>query len=144
MEPTQQFWQNPSRWAYLILAPWVIGVVFMINQSRRQDHVAARQRTAQGTIVAHESQNHDRYGYSFSVEGRVYRGWDSPVNRAFTLGERVQVYYDPADPEINALQDFAQLSLNALAPVLLVGFASVGLFGAIFVVRRRAKLGQPL
>jgi hypothetical protein len=133
-----------SRWAYLLLAPWVIGGVFMIYHSRQGDHVAARQRTAQGTIIAHEPQNHDRYGYSFSVEGRVYRGWDSVLNRAFTLGQRVQVYYDPADPETNALQDFAHRSLDALAPVPFLVFASVGVFGTIFIVRRRAKLGQAL
>jgi hypothetical protein len=144
IERSLQFWQNPARWAYLILAPWLIGAGFMIYQSRHLDQVATRQRTAEGTIVAHEPQNHDRYGYAFAVNGRAYRGWDSPVNRALTLGERVQVFYDPADPETNALTEFAEASRNAFGPVSLIVFASLGLFGAIFIVRRKARLGRPL
>jgi hypothetical protein len=144
IERHQQFWESPPRWAYLILAPWVIGAVFLIYQSRHLDHVAARQRTVEGTIVSHEPQNHDRYGYSFNVGGRAYRGWDSPLNRPLTLGERVQVYYDPADPETNALEGFAELSVNSFGPVPLIVFASLGVLGTIFIVRRRARLGQPL
>jgi len=137
LERNQQFWQNPSRWAYLILAPWVIGAVFMTYQSRHLDHVAGRQRTVEGTIVSHEPQNHDRYIYEFNVGGRVYQGWDSPPSRPLTLGEKVQVYYDPTDPETNALEDFAELSLNAFGPVPLIVFAILGVLGTIFTIRRR-------
>ena len=144
IERNLQFWEHPSRWAYLLLAPWLIGVVFMIYQWRHFDDVAARQRNVEGTIVAHEPQNHDRYGYAFGVSGKPYRGWDSPVSRSLALGERVQVFYDPADPETNALTEFAERSRNAFGPVPLVVFASIGLFGAIFIVRRQARLGKPL
>jgi hypothetical protein len=144
IERNLQFWERPSRWAYLILAPWLIGAAFMIYQSRHFDDVAARQRIAEGRIVAHEPQNHDRYGYAFAVDGRAFKGWDSPVNRALTLGETVQVFYDPADPETNALTEFAERSRDAFGPVPLIVFASLGLLGAIFIVRRQARLGKPL
>jgi hypothetical protein len=97
LERNQQFWQNPSRWAYLILAPWVIGAVFMTYQSRHlitSPAGSARSRVQSSPI---EPQNHDRYIYEFNVGGRVYKV-GLPPESPLTLGEKVQVYYDPTDP----------------------------------------------
>jgi uncharacterized membrane protein YjdF len=50
------------------------------------------------------------------------------------------VYFDPADPETNALTDFSVLSRNEFGPVPLVSLGIIALFVAVFMLRRRARI----
>src|SRR5580658_10285424 len=68
--------------------------------------VAKREQTVLGTSIAHEPANHNRYRYSFSVDGKPYSGWESPRKEEPHIGQQLTVYYDPADPATNALTDF--------------------------------------
>lgn len=139
-ERTTRFWSDPPRAAYLLVTPWLLGLAFLLWTARRDAGVAARQRAAETTVVAHEPEHHDRYGYTFTADGRAYRGWDSPVNRAVRVGQRVTVYYDPADPNTNGLTGFAERRLEALGPAFALAFTTAGALLGIFVLRRRARL----
>jgi uncharacterized protein DUF3592 len=140
IERSRQFWSNPPRWAYAIMAPWALGAVFGVYSSGHFYQVAGRQRTAEGEIVAHEPANHNRYGYTFSVGGIRYRGWESPRGQGWTLGQRVQVYYDPADPDTSALTDFGLLSWEAFGPVPMTSLGVVGALAVVFMLRHRAQI----
>lgn len=74
--------------------------------------VASRQQTAIGTIVGHEPQNHNRYGFRFHVDAEGYDGWETPGYAKRFIGESVTVYYDPQNPRENSLTDFAILADN--------------------------------
>jgi hypothetical protein len=130
-------WQRPSWRTLLIAAPLTIGATFCIYGWYADRVVARRQQTTSGTIVAHEPANHDKYGYTFSVNQQTYSGWQMPYDdQQFTVGQVVTVHYDPLDPNNSALVDYYELSDQALGPApLLVG----GLLVALFIsLRRRA------
>ena len=99
--------------------------------------IAAREKTATGVITAHDPPNHNRYGYTFAVDGKGYSGWEIPHHvEEPIIGQEVMVYYDPLDPTKSALTDFDELSATSLGPVplLLVGIGGVAVL--IFVRRR--------
>ena len=129
-ETFDRTWSHPSWWNLLIVVPWAIGVVLAIHEWADDRTVAQREKTTNGRITAHEPANHDRYGYSFSVDGKPYSGWDSPRNEEPHVGQQITVFYDPADPTKNALTDFADLETDSLGPIplLLFGIGAVALF----------------
>ena len=123
-------WSHPSWWNLLIVLPWTIGVVLAIHAWVNNRTVAQREKTTNGSITAHEPANHNRYGYSFSVNGKSYSGWESPKKEEPHIGQQVTVFYDPVDPTKNALTDFADLEMDSLGPVpmLLLATGAVALF----------------
>jgi len=102
----------------------------------KDGEVAKRERTVLGTITAHQPANHNRYGYTFSLNGQSYSGWETPRKEEPLIGQLVTVYYDPADPTQNALTDFAELKIESLGPlpVLLLGIG-----GLVFFVLQRGR-----
>lgn len=132
-------WSYPSWWNLLVVLPWTLGVVLAIHECTTDRMVAPREKTAGGRIIAHEPANHNRYGYSFSVNGKPYSGWESPGKDKSRIGQSVTVFYDPLDPTRNALTDFADLEINSLGPVplLLFGIGTVALF-----IRYRRRHGK--
>ena len=132
----RRFWSHPSWWSLLIVAPWMIGAALQIYQWRVDRAIAQRQQTTWGTVLTHEPHNHNRYGYTFSVNAISYSGWHSPENEEPTVGQRVTVYYDPVDPNSSALDDFGELASRVLGPVPLEIGGSV-VIALIIVVRRR-------
>jgi Protein of unknown function (DUF3592) len=135
-----QTWSHPSWLNLLIVLPCTLGVVLAIHEWVVDRTVAQREKTTDGRITAHEPANHNRYGYSFSVSGESYSGWESPRKEEPHIGQQVTVFYDPADPTKNALTDFAELETDSLGPVpmLLFGIGSVALF-----IRYRRRRGRP-
>lgn len=136
-------WRHPSWWHALVVLPWVIGVLFILYKSEVYRDVATRQQTTSGTITAHEPANHSRYGYTFIVEARRYHGWQIPQgSEEWTVGQRVVVYYDAADPTTNALRDFTAVNddIRAPLPLLVVGIVTVVLL--IIFLRRTAGSRQ--
>ena len=92
---TKRTWANPSWWNLLVVLPWTIGTIFLIQEWRVDRDVASREQTTQGVITAHEPSNHNRYGYVFSVNGQSFTGWASPRKDQPEIGKQVLVYYDP-------------------------------------------------
>jgi hypothetical protein len=86
---TSHAWNRPSWWNLLVVLPWAIGLVLMINEWRTDGQIAARQRTTSGVITAHDPANHNQYGYKFEVEGKSYTGWEGPKDRELAIGETV-------------------------------------------------------
>jgi hypothetical protein len=129
-------WTNPSWWNLLIALPWAIGLVIFVFGWNKDRDVASRERSVDGVVTAHDPANHNRYTYTFVVQGKSYTGQDIPRHADPVLGRPVLVYYDPLSPEKNALTDFDELSGSALGPAL---FATIGIgtLAAVIVVRRR-------
>jgi hypothetical protein len=136
-------WSYPSWWNLLVVLPWVLGIAFLIQQSRTDRQVAGRQQTTSGTITAYDPGNHNQYGYKFEVAGRGYTGWESPKHDELAVGKEVVVYYDPQNPSRNSLTDFHDLSTTSLGPVplLLFGIGAVGVF--IAYMRRGRMAPEP-
>jgi uncharacterized protein DUF3592 len=131
---------HSPHWSILIFAVvWTaVAVTFWVYPWYKDRAVAARQQLASGTIVAHEPSNHDRYGYTFSVNQKTYSGWQVPYNDVtFTVGQVVTVHYDPLDPNNNALVDLTEFD-GVEGPVLLL-FAAIPFVVLIEFLRRRAK-----
>jgi hypothetical protein len=125
-------------WNLFVLTPWVLGAMLLISDWWGDRSIAERQQTAPGTIVAHEPNNHDRYGYSFIIAGKSHAGWHVPTgNEQPTIGQSVTVYYDPRDPDTNALVDFGERARRSLGPVpFLIGGS--GLIALVILIRRRS------
>ena len=131
-----RYWHNPPWWMFMIPAPFLIGVILCSYSSISDRLIARRQQTTSGTIFVHEPANHDRYGYSFSVNQKTYSGWQIPEgNEQFTIGQVVTVHYDPLDPTNSALVDYNELSLRSLGPVPAMTVAM--LFFTVFIFARR-------
>jgi hypothetical protein len=84
----------------------LILAVFSFAGAHKYANVVPRQDSTRGIIMEHEPKNHDRYRYSFRLEGRDYTGWDSPSSGNFQIGESVWVYYDRLQPSNNNLNGF--------------------------------------
>jgi len=126
-----RYWGRPSWWNLFVTLPWAMGLVFFIYAGLSERAIAQRERTTEGRITQHEPQNHNRYGYTFSVNGRPYHGWTTPQEgSSFAVDQQVIVFYDSRDATRNALTDFNELSLGAFGPIpiLLFGIGAVALF----------------
>jgi hypothetical protein len=143
-------WINPTWWMLLVVLPWAIGLAWTIHDWNKNRAVAQRERISVGTIAAHEVSNHNQYRYRFSIDGQSYSGLgrspkdfsdsDNSSKEETAVGQQVPVHYDPLDPSINALRDFADLSTDSFGPVpmLLLGIGAVAFY--IFIRRRRINL----
>lgn len=131
--------RGPSWWPALLLLPCLIGAVFLLYEWVLDRNAAARQQTTFGTVTTHEPANHSRYGYTFTVKGRRYDGWQVPHNsEEWTVGQQVVVYYDAADPARNALRDFTTESDGIIAPVPVLVLSIVIVVLVMMSLRRRA------
>ena len=129
-------WHRPIWRLLIIAAPLIIAVTFFTYGWYVDRVVARREQTTSGTIVAHEPANHDRYGYTFSVNNQTYSGWQIPRDGdQFAIGQVVTVHYDPLNPNNSALVDFHELSYRAFAPVPLL--VAVILYLALLMFERR-------
>ena len=129
-------WNYPSWWKLLVALPWVLGLAFLIQESRTDSQIAGRQQTAPGIVTAHEIANHNQYGYKFDVDGKAYTGWQSPKDDELAMGKHVTVFYDPQNPSRNSLTDFHDLSASSLGPVPMLLFG-IGVATVLILYRRR-------
>jgi hypothetical protein len=105
-------WISDSR-IWLGLGVLTFCLVMPVYTSRAHGAIAAREGTAYGIITVHETRRFDyRYSYVFSVNGHWFAGWKSSRKNDLECGMRVLVYYDPQNPNENALTDFAEMSRN--------------------------------
>ena len=116
----------------------------MTIEWRVDSQIARRQRMTSGVVTAHDPANHNQYGYKFEVEGKSYAGWEGPKGSDLAIGRTVVVYYDPENPNKNALTDFHELGMESVGPVPLVlfGIGVVAVF--IFYMRRSAAQREAL
>ena len=130
-------WANPSWWNLLVVLPWAIGAIVFVQEWKVDRDIALREQTAQGLITTYEPSNHNRYGYVFTVNGKNFTGWESPKNEELGIGKRVVVYYDPRNPNKNALTEFRDLGMTVLGPLpsMLFGIGAV----AWYIGRRRRR-----
>jgi hypothetical protein len=133
---TTQTWSYPSWWNLFIALPWALGAVVAVHGWTVNRAVAEREQTTVGTITAHDEANHNQYGYIFSVNGKSYMGLETPRKEELHIGQRVRVYYDPTDPTMNALTDFAELATASLGLVPLVLF---GVGALVLFIRHRRR-----
>ena len=106
----------------------MLGAFFFMGSAYKYKEVSSREQTTTGTIILHEPENHNRYGYKFQVHGRAYTGWETPLKVEPKIGQSVTVHYDPINPAENALTDFSELSDTALGPAL-----AILLLSAVFI-----------
>ena len=133
----ERTWGNPSWWNLVVVLPWALFVIFGLYGLREDQITAARQKTTFGQIVSHDPSNHNRFGYQFGVNGKMYAGWEIPATQDYQIGQQVLVYYDPLDPNKSQLADFADNRSRILGPVsfCLFGICAVALY---ILLRRRA------
>lgn len=127
-----------SWWRVLAVIPWLAGLVFLLSALIEDRAIAKRQHTVIGRVTLHDPANHDRYGYTFSVDGQDYSGWEIPRGER-SIGDTVLVYYDPLNPRRNALVDFAEVAEDDKHPVLFVAFGAVSIPALLYMRRRQAR-----
>lgn len=129
-------WANPSWWNLLVVLPWAIGAIVFIHAWKVDREVAAREQTTLGIVTTHEPSNHNRYGYVFWVNGKNFTGWESPKKEELEIGKQVVVYYDPQNPNKNALTEFQDLGMTVLGPVPTTLF---GIGAVAWYIRHRRR-----
>jgi hypothetical protein len=131
-------WDNPSWWNLLVLWPVPFVLLFCIRASVTDSKVAQRQLSAVATINAHDPPNHDRYGYVFKVGGEQFTGWAYPSDgHAYSIGEHVDIYFDPLNPAKNSTVGFRSVAIDDL---FFVPFCVVVLAGLpVFIYLRRSS-----
>jgi hypothetical protein len=132
-------WANPTWWNLLVVLPWAIGTLLFIHEWRVDRDIATREQRTQGVITVHEPANHNRYGYVFSVGDKSFTGWESPGKDGLKIGKQVLVYYDPLNPNKNALTEFRALGINVLGPVPTMLF---GIGAVAWYIGARGRKGQ--
>lgn len=93
----------------------MIGLVFLISSSISDQAITCREQITYGIIRTHVPENHNRFGYQFSLNGKSFAGRQIPT-RDFTIGQSVLVYYDPLDPTKSSLDSFAGATDRILGP----------------------------
>jgi hypothetical protein len=139
----EKTWGNPSWWNLVVVLPFVVLVTVCLYGLRADRTTAARERTAKGEIVSHDTPNHDRFGYQFGVDGKLYTGWAIPTTTDYQIGQQVLVYYDPVDPNKSQLGDFSENGSRIEGPV---SFSLLAVFGVslyIFLRRRAIRSSRP-
>lgn len=132
-----EHWKNP-RWSYLLVVlPWLVALVLFTGFALADKAIAAREQTTTGTIIAHDPSNHDSYQYGYVVAGRSFRAWQVPHRDTWQIGTQVVVFYDPRNPEVSSLIDFAERSADDAGPIPLLVLGIVGFVAFIFCRRRR-------
>lgn len=139
LDRTVAFWSKPAWWAYLVVTPWVLGLVFAFWLAHALHEAGARQAITTGRIDAHNPADHDGFAYTFTVHGRQYRSWDYGAVRPLQLGQQVAVYFDSAAPATSGLTTFSAQREHALAPVPFLGASLLTVLGLIFWQRRSAR-----
>jgi hypothetical protein len=127
----------PSWWN--LAALWIMPLLLFwsIYTWNADSAISKRQCEAQGTITTHDVHNHGRYGYTFSINGKTYRGWVYPgTHLDFQIGELVNVYYDPLNPSVNANDTFADQAIGSLYYVLFIIVITTGVIIALYLQRR--------
>jgi hypothetical protein len=106
----------------------VAAAALLLYQSYWDAKIARRQRTALGTVVAHDIKNHDSYSYTFGVGPHLYTGRNGVPAKPPAVGDRIVVFYDPEAPARSSLSRFGELSDTTAGPIaiLLVAAALVG------------------
>jgi hypothetical protein len=140
----ERTWGNPSWWNLLVVLPFALFVVLSLYDFRADQITAAREQTAFGQIVSHDPPNHNRFGYQFAVNGRMYTGWAIP-STDYQIVQKVLVYYDPLDPDKSQLDDFAENGYRLIGPASFCLFGVCGVSLYIFLRRRaiRSNRAQP-
>jgi hypothetical protein len=120
----------------IVIAPWILGGILMLAAWQHDKDVASRQATTVGRIVAHEPGNHNRYGYTFRIDGREYSGWETPLKAEPKIGQSVTIYYDTRSPDENALAEYAESGSVWLARAWIVVFLSALVSFVIYMAER--------
>lgn len=102
----------------------------LMHSCAQERAIATHQKSIDGVITAHEPQNHNRYGYQFFIDGKRHSGWEIPQKTDYKIGQKVDVYYDPQNPDKSSLTNFNELSTRSAGPVplLLIGVGIVTFF----------------
>lgn len=135
---------------------WLLVVLVVAALVIRQDVAAtfaSRARTAQGSVIAREPDNHATVRARYDVEGTTYEVADSfigPPNPNFDavrVGDRVTVFYDPETPSRAVLSESQVRAANENSFAVLASLVLTTLFvGAIavsFPLWRRLLLRRP-
>ena len=135
-----ELWRNPTWWNLLVLVPWVLGLFFSLYQWQLFRAIATRERESGAVVTSHKQTNHNRYGYTFDVDGHTYTGWNTPIHTEPQIGQHIAIYYDPQHPEKSSMRHFSENSLSSFGPIPLLLFGTGGLAGLI-LWKRRTKFG---
>jgi hypothetical protein len=125
-----------------MVLPWALGAVLSIHEWKVDRDVATREQTTQGVITSHEPANHNQYGSAFSVKGKNFSGWESPNKDELEIGKKVLVYYDPRNPNKNAITDFRELETSSVGPVPMMLFGIGAVARLIRTRRRKGRTGD--
>lgn len=140
-EDHEQRWRRPlSWWNLAALAPVLLLLVPSVYSAWNDAQIAKRQQTAIGTIDGHDPPNHNRYSYTFSVNGHKFTGWAYPSQREFFVGQQIVVYYDPIQPAQNSVNDFGLINPGGVVFIGFTLFACV-FFPLLIYFQRRSRRG---
>jgi len=95
-----------SWWTYIIVLPWLAGVFVTAQIGLRSADIYKRELRATGRITAYEVRNHNQHRYEFTVDGEEFAGLDGAGEPKPAVGDSVEVFYDPRNPNENALASF--------------------------------------
>lgn len=114
------------------------GYKISASDSHTEALLGRRQHIAVGKLTGHELDKHDTYVYEFGVGSQVYSGRSGPPAGHLRVGEKIDVYYDPRDPNRNSLFSFDRIgaSSSAALPIVLA-LAIAALCGEIWIRKHR-------
>jgi hypothetical protein len=69
--------------------PWILGTILLVYEWNVDRKIAGREQTTQGVITAHEPENHNRFGYVFTVNSKSFNGWESQRARDFPIEQNI-------------------------------------------------------
>lgn len=118
-----------SRLATVIFIPWAALILYALNDWRSDIVRAQRAQTTPGTILAIEKQNHQQRDYTYNVGAISYKGSCVLCAENEGPGAQVVVRYDPLDPSLSTLNDFATDGARPVPLLLCLAGAFITYFG---------------
>jgi len=126
--------------AYVLLATIIGELTYRVGGAEKYQRLAQSHLSARAVIEWTQCDNHGRYLYAFTVDGRNYSGFSHGATekpcRELRKGDELEVFYLSTDPSTNTDGDPAarysnEVISSTVAALVIPGFIVFGLLRAL-------------
>jgi len=113
-----------SLWALVVVLPWAAVMWLGFHDWYNEVQLGKRAVTTSGVITRVEQDNHQKYDYQYSVDGKMYAGGEIIAGANLLVGQRVRVSYIADAPGTSQLTRFGAVGTRPV-PLLFCTFIAM-------------------
>ena len=133
------------------LAAWILfavglGVFLSSINWWSYRELARNEKSSKAIVIETTCQDHQTFTYTFSVEGRTYKGsgtdgYGNPECKELRTGDQVTIHYLTSDPGISTPGDISERLRNETTSIALASFLvpTIGVSSVYWRLRRKNR-----